>query len=89
MPTSGTICADAGTSVPLLHNDSPEKLERGPDGMRKPKASGIRCGCVITSTHKYVYCGKCMDSWQRYFNIRYVEQDGHQYICRMPYKARA
>lgn len=41
MPTSGTICADAGTSVPLLHNDSPEKLERGPDGMRKPKASGI------------------------------------------------
>lgn len=66
----------------------PRSLRGGQTASRELEASGIRCGCVITSTHKYVYCGKCMDSWQHYFNIRYVEQDGHQYICRMPYKAR-
>lgn len=49
----------------------------------------IRCGRVIPSTHEYVYCGRCMDSWQRYSNMRYVEQDGHCYICGKPYKASA
>lgn len=49
----------------------------------------IRCGRVIPSTHEYVYCGRCMDSWQRYSNMRYVEHDGHCYICGKPYKASA
>lgn len=49
----------------------------------------IRCGRVIPSTHEYVYCGRCMDSWQRYSNMRYVEQEGHCYICGKPYKASA
>lgn len=66
----------------------PRSLRGGQTASRELETSGIRCGHMIPSTHKYVYCGKCMDSWQRYFNIRYVEQDGHQYICRMPYKAR-
>ena len=41
----------------------------------------IRCGRIIPSTHDYVYCGRCMDSWQRYSNMRYVEPKGHCYIC--------
>ena len=49
----------------------------------------IRCGRVIPSTHDYVYCGRCMDSWQRYSNIRYVEPDGHCYICGKQYNASA
>ena len=49
----------------------------------------IRCGRVITSTHDYVYCGRCMDSWQRYSNTRYVEPDGHCYICGKQYNASA
>ena len=49
----------------------------------------IRCGRVIPPTHNYIYCGRCMDSWQRYSNMRCVEQKGHCYICGRPYKARA
>lgn len=49
----------------------------------------IRCGRVIPSTHDYVYCGRCMDSWQRYSNTRYVEPDGHCYICGKQYNASA
>ncbi len=49
----------------------------------------IRCGRVIPSTHDYVYCGRCMDSWQRYSNMRYVESDGHCYICGKQYIASA
>ena len=41
----------------------------------------IRCGRVIPSTHDYVYCGRCMDSWQRYSNMKYVEPKGHCYVC--------
>ena len=49
----------------------------------------IRCGRVIPSTHEYVYCGRCMDSWQRYSNMRCVEQEGHCYICGKRCKAGA
>ena len=49
----------------------------------------IRCGRVIPSTHDYVYCGRCMDSWQRYSNTRYVEPNGHCYICGKQYNASA
>lgn len=49
----------------------------------------IRCGRVIPSTHDYVYCGRCMDSWQRYSNMRYVEPEGHCYICGRQYNASA
>lgn len=49
----------------------------------------IRCGRVIPSTHDYVYCGRCMDSWQRYSNMRYVEPEGHCYICGKQYNASA
>lgn len=41
----------------------------------------IRCGRLIPYDHEYVYCGRCMDSWQRYSNMRYVEPDGHCYVC--------
>ena len=40
MPTSGTICADAGAPVPHLHNDKSEKLERGPDGIERAVGTG-------------------------------------------------
>ena len=49
----------------------------------------IRCGRVIPSTHDYVYCSRCMDSWQRYSNMRYVEPEGHCYICGKQYNASA
>lgn len=49
----------------------------------------IRCGRVIPSTHDYVYCGRCMNSWQHYSNIRYVEPEGHCYICGKRYNASA
>ncbi len=49
----------------------------------------IRCGHVIPSTHEFVYCGRCMDSWQRYSNVKYVEPKGHCYICGKDYEASA
>lgn len=49
----------------------------------------IRCGRLIPSTHDYVYCGRCMDSWQRYSNMKYVEPEGHCYICGKQYNASA
>ena len=39
MPTSGMICTDAGTSVPLHQNDGPDVLEMGPDGIER--AGGV------------------------------------------------
>lgn len=44
----------------------------------------IRCGRSIPSDHPYVYCGRCLESWERYANTRYVEPDGRCYICGMP-----
>lgn len=41
----------------------------------------IRCGHAIPSTHDYVYCGRCFESWKMYCNPGYVERGGHCYIC--------
>ena len=41
----------------------------------------IRCGHAIPSTHDYVYCGRCFESWKMYCNPGYVERSGHCYIC--------
>ena len=67
--------------------DTDEKLE--PPVPETILCHCIRCGRVIPSTHDYVYCGRCMDSWQRYSNTRYVEPDGHCYICGKQYNASA
>lgn len=71
----------------LVPEDSEKDGGAGVDGsaeVEEPvviRCHCIRCGRVIPSTHEYVYCGRCMDSWRRYSNMRYVEQNGHCYIC--------
>lgn len=75
--------SDVGSRDEILSEPMRVETEEKPE----PPASEtilchcIRCGRVIPSTHDYVYCGRCMDSWQRYSNMRYVEPEGHCYIC--------
>ena len=45
------------------------------------KCHCIRCGRIIPSYHDYVYCGRCFESWKQYCNTKYVENEGHCYIC--------
>ena len=75
--------------APQEQTGSEDETKPGSNGTETILCHCIRCGRVIPSTHEYVYCGRCMDSWQRYSNMRYVEQDGHCYICGKPYKASA
>ena len=49
----------------------------------------IRCNRIIPSDHQYVYCGRCMESWSRYCNTGYVENEGHCYICGKDIKSSA
>jgi hypothetical protein len=44
----------------------------------------IRCGSVTPSYHEFVYCGRCFESWKQYCNTKYVEKEGHCYICGKP-----
>ncbi len=44
----------------------------------------IRCGRVIPSYHDFVYCGRCFESWKQFYNTKYVEKEGHCYICGKP-----
>ena len=74
----------------VLQRVQESSLKRRPDTEpEKILCHCIRCGHVIPSTHEYVYCGRCMDSWQRYSNMRYVEPEGHCYICGKQYNASA
>ena len=59
--------------------DSHAEKESKPDEMIKCHC--IRCGRIIPLYHDYVYCGRCLDSWKQYRNTKYVEKDGHCYIC--------
>lgn len=49
----------------------------------------IRCGRSIPSDHPYPYCGRCLESWKQYMNPRYVEPEGHCYICGCACRASA
>ena len=63
-----------------------ENIEK-PDDVTKCHC--IRCGRVIPSYHDYVYCGRCFESWKQYNNTKYVENEGHCYICGKSYQVSA
>lgn len=60
-------------------NDLPESPRS--DVIERIRCHCIRCNRIIPSDHEYVYCGRCMESWVRYCNTGYVENNGHCYIC--------
>lgn len=81
---------------PILEDSSTRACLKSPQAevisettFKSRRCHCIRCGRIIPSDHPFVYCGRCLESWKKYSNFGYTEQQGHCYICNKENRSSA